>query len=81
MKIIKHGDKAQYKFYVKCTSCGCVFELSYVELQKYIYLNYFPGTLNIESRDFMCPCPDCHRMIIYKDFGEIDKHIIQKEKK
>jgi hypothetical protein len=34
MKILKHGKKKEIKYYFICTSCGCEFEMTNIELME-----------------------------------------------
>ena len=58
MKIIKHGKKKEIKYYFICTSCGCEFEMTNIELMKEQQSVVFTA---------INPCPDCGEKVQGKE--------------
>ncbi len=50
MKIVKHGKKREVDYYFICTSCGCEFKMSNIELMEEQQSIVFAAGHN---------CPEC----------------------
>ena len=61
MKILKHGKRKEIKYYFICTSCGCEFEMTNIELMAEQQSIVFVA---IQS------CPECGENVQGREMNE-----------